>query len=228
MKHPNRDEWLPYLSGESPPDARRHLDEHLDACAECAAEIAAWRRVENRLERWELPKLEKYSEDSFRNFRPLLKWAAAAVLILSVGFSLGWLMRRGSDSGDGRALAAESRQQLRQELSAEIQTAFAQVQSQSSNALVMLELRLARSSQIETRQLLVAVNEAFSRGREEDRRTALTLLGDLEQRHAAMFIALRRDLETVASFTDDNMRQARLKLVQLVANAEPTESDLNH
>jgi hypothetical protein len=54
----------------------------------------------------------------------------------------------------------------------------------------------------------------FNAARQEDRRETLSLLERIQREHAAAYVALRRDLETVASLTDEEIRQAHMKLMQ--------------
>src|SRR6266446_7247750 len=85
MKHPERDEWVPFIFGEADSDQRRQLESHLKACAECRGEIESWQRSVGRLDSWKLPRMSKPRA----SFVPLVKWAVAAALVLSVGFGLG-------------------------------------------------------------------------------------------------------------------------------------------
>jgi hypothetical protein len=48
------------------------------------------------------------------------------------------------------------------------------------------------------------------------------LFRGLEERHTAAYVALRKDLETLASLTDDEIRRARLQLIQLAGNETPS------
>ena len=55
MKHPNQDEWVPYVFGEARPDDARRLREHLETCPECATEVTAWQRSLQALNKWDVP-----------------------------------------------------------------------------------------------------------------------------------------------------------------------------
>src|SRR5438270_9877115 len=127
MKHPHRDEWIPYLFGEADPDAKKQLAEHLNACSDCAEELHGWRKSLHRLDGWKMPR-QKRRPMLPRN--PLLNLAAAAVLVLGLGFGLGRWVSASADAGHlqarmERALKAalipELRQQLQQELGSEWQ-----------------------------------------------------------------------------------------------------------
>jgi hypothetical protein len=79
--HLTDEERLAYLEGR----ATTSTTQHLDHCAECAAEIQTWRRTVQRLENleWPAPMPRRVTP------APLLKWAIAASIVLCVGFSLG-------------------------------------------------------------------------------------------------------------------------------------------
>ncbi|HWX20502.1 MAG TPA: hypothetical protein VN578_11440 [Candidatus Binatia bacterium] len=112
MNHPKREDWVPCLYGETRPDLRRQLKEHLLECAECREELQSWKHSLHRLDAWKLPRTDR----SFDLVAPFLKWAAAAVLVLGLGFGVGRLAGRQSDLEKVRArLEPEIRQQLRQE-----------------------------------------------------------------------------------------------------------------
>ena len=70
--------------------------------------------------------------------------------------------------------------------------------------------------------VLRSLPELVRTASEEDRRVILAQLDRINQQHRADFVSLRRDLETVASLTEEEIRQANLKLLQFAA-ATPTE-----
>src|SRR4051812_18005944 len=85
MKHPEREEWVPFVFGEADASQRRQLESHLKSCADCRQEIESWQRSVGRLDSWKLPRTSR----SRMSFVPLVKWAAAAAVVLSIGFGLG-------------------------------------------------------------------------------------------------------------------------------------------
>src|SRR5215212_3026159 len=94
MKHPNRNEWVPYVCGEATPDAVQTLNQHLAECADCRAVVENWRRTLQRLDAWQLPA--RRSRRSVAG--PVIKWAAAAALVLGIGFALGRAISPGPDA----------------------------------------------------------------------------------------------------------------------------------
>jgi hypothetical protein len=209
MKCPNREEWVPYVFGEATPDARKRLSAHLEVCTECAAEMAGWQRSLQRLDGWKLPEHRAPVEMA----RPVLRWAVAALVVLSVGFGLGRLLA----PADVESLRAGIETSVKTSVAAELQSALERVQVQSSNAIASAELRLAKASETELSRLARGLMEAMSSGRQEDRQTTQAFFETLQQQHEAELISIRTDLETVASLTDEQIRQAQLKLIQIAA-----------
>src|SRR5947209_16671579 len=122
MKHPHREEWVPYVFGESDPETTKQLAEHLRACPGCAGELEGWRRSLHRLDDWAAPRPTR--RRSLLVLRPVLNLAAAALVILGMGVGLGrWL------------IVPAVRQQVRQELATEWQTRFDQLQQDSIQEL---------------------------------------------------------------------------------------------
>jgi hypothetical protein len=118
---------------------------------------------------------------------------------------------------DARKLRAD----LQSELSAEIQQGFAQVSSDSSNALANLELRLASASFRNNKEMATEFVQTISALRADDREATEALFERLQKQYTTDFVLLRRDLETLASTTDEEIESARLKLYQLASNRNP-------
>ena len=207
MNHPKREEWIPLLCGEADAETAQRLEAHLRECAECAQEVSGWRRTTARLDAWKLPRSQRPSRRL-----PLqpIAWAAAAALVIGA-FVAG---RMATPQVDAAALRAE----LKSELSAEIQQGFARVSADSANALSNLELRLASANVDNNKQLAARFMEIVTALREEDRESTEALFAKLEQQYNMDFVLLRRDLETLASATDEEIKDARFKLYQLAAN----------
>ena len=95
---------MDYLYGELSPPQRAELAAHLKACPACAAQLARWGGVQQRLDEWQLPEVPR-PRRQFAAF----KWAmAAAFMIAALGAAYGF----------GRAASADA---YRQELRAAVQ-----------------------------------------------------------------------------------------------------------
>jgi len=221
MNHPNREEWIPYLFGEVDSQTRKDLATHLNGCPECSREVRDWRRSLQRLDAWKTPP--RYNVRRFPAARPVLNLAAAALLVLGLGFGFGhWfavLNRAELQSSLKATLIPELRQQLGSELAANWQARLDQFTSESSNALAR-----AKGDAMETDRALQQVLNAIRSGRAEDQATMAGLLENLQKQHETDLIALRKDLETVASLTEEQIRAARLKLFELSAYTPTSET----
>lgn len=219
MKHPNRNEWVPYVYGEAAPETVETLNQHLAECADCRAQVEGWRRTLKRLDAWDVPARRSRSAMT----APLIKWAAAAAIVLGIGFGLGRFLSPGPDAtaiarmenAIKASLAASIEEQIRQGVVAELQRG--QAQFASLKALSELEARLAAAGKAESAQLMAEVSTILQAQQEEDREMTETLLAKLQDAHAKDYLNLRTDLETVASVADEQLQDTQFKLVQLAS-----------
>lgn len=88
MKHPTQEQWMDYIYGELPKPQRADLAAHLKSCPSCAAQVARWGGVQERLDEWQLPEATQRA----RRIAPPVKWAMAAaffIAALGIGFGAG-------------------------------------------------------------------------------------------------------------------------------------------
>lgn len=197
---------MPLLSGEADGETKRRLEDHLQSCGECAAQVQGWRRTMGRLDAWTLPKARR--ERSFP-VQPVA-WAAAAAIVIGA-FVAGRFTAPGLD-------AEKLRTELKSELGAEIQQGFARAAESSATALANLETRLAAATTRNQKEMAAQFVEYIAAARAEDRETAGALLTKLQSQYNTDFVLLRRDLETLASTTDEEIANARQKLMQLASS----------
>jgi hypothetical protein len=202
MNHPEQEEWIPYVCGEATRDERQRLSEHLRNCPDCRREIESWKRSLSRLDRWRLPAPPRNSQA----FAPLLKWAVPAfgVVVLALVFAAG---RFSGKSASAEQLRAVLEPRLRQEL----QNEFAP----------MIRYEIAKSSAItmdaarqQTQELLSAAAQVLETRRANDTRAVYAAMDKL-------YVALKKDLDTVAVNTDAGLRRTENQLVQLADYAQP-------
>ena len=242
MKHLSDEQLVFHHYQES--DDRHSVEAHLAGCEACRARYQAlqdvlsaipvtpvpersadygrqvWQRLQPRLNEGAVPFWRRLFE------RPSLpsppRWwlapAMAALVLAAFLVGLFWSRPRTNDP-----LASRLRQELRQELAADFQSALNRSQEHSSNALAALEARLANDSKAEAKQLVQALHDVLGRARAEDRQMLLAMFHDWEEENAAAYVALRQDLEELASLTDEEMRRARSKLIELAAQASPPD-----
>jgi hypothetical protein len=131
MNHPNPEELVDFLDDELSPPRQADVARHVSECGECGRLVASWRDVRSQLPTWKLRDRAGAHTPS----RPIANWqtigrAAAAILLLVVGFGAARLTARIPDTNPLRAELAE---QLRGELNtALVNLAAAQVAEQQA------------------------------------------------------------------------------------------------
>jgi hypothetical protein len=218
MKHPDREEWVPFLFGEANRETKQRLAQHLDSCPDCTREIEAWRRSLGKLEQWRLPKARTPTRFVVE---PALKLALAATLALAAGLLIGRItVPKAANPNEIRASVEAS---VRSSLEAEMRGALEDLAARTSNQVSASELRVANASALETQRLWRGMLDVLNTTRTEDARAVQALLRRYQSQHDQEFVALRKDLETLASMTDDELRQARFNLIQLAASSSPKD-----
>jgi hypothetical protein len=147
MKHP--EDLISFLYNEVSDERKMELASHLETCAECRARVAEWQKVKEDLTAWKLPSARR---KPFA-FAAGAKWAAAAVLMVGIGFGLG---RFNASDADAKTLRAEIEAKLQASFQEQLAAAR---QTDRQEVIVMLrdieEQRL--TDYIELRQDLETV-----------------------------------------------------------------------
>ena len=208
MKHPNRETWMSYLYDELSGAERAEANAHLAGCPDCQAHVAGWRNTISALDAWKLPRRERRTPIFFQ---PLVQWAAAAVVVLSVGFGVGRLSAPSADTNQIRATLEPSlRQQLQTDFLQAVRTEIARAAADT-----------LATSRAETQQSLARFAVQVEQAQGDEWQTIRTALATLRQER----LTDRRDLETVAVLTGASLRQTRQELVQLASHPVPQRSD---
>jgi hypothetical protein len=119
MNHPKPEEWVPYVYGESTGPVRQQLSAHLQDCPQCREEIETWKRSLTRLDAWKLPRRPRAHTPVLA---PILKWAAAATVVLMAGVLIGRATSPKIDPQNLRlAIASDVRRDLSQQLTQLVQ-----------------------------------------------------------------------------------------------------------
>jgi flagellar biosynthesis/type III secretory pathway protein FliH len=206
MNHPTPEQWTSFLYGETADP--RLLQTHLDSCPDCRARVDSWRRTARALDSWKLPVVSPRAHG-----RRLLPWAAAASVMLAFGFGLGSLV---ASSRQMTRLDARFEQRLEQ-----VRAEARQEMAAERNAIVEQAVAAARESGQEAARVEFA---KWSRGLEEVRATELSefseALQQVDTRRLNDYAALRKELETVAVFTQKSFLAAQRQMVELAGLAE--------
>jgi hypothetical protein len=199
--HPAPEQWADYLYEELAPEVRASLEEHLRGCVACQRQLTEWRETMSALDACKVrPRVRPLEV-----FTTSVRWAAAAALVLG----LGWL--------GGRLAAPEVpdilrlRAEVRADLEAELRQQFA----------TRLQAALAAAEQ-RTGESLQALAATWAAARAEDQHTTLALFQRAERQRLSDYAALRRDLETVAVVAQDAIGLTQQQLTQLAANTLAT------
>ena len=221
MTHPNREEWMAYLYQEADPQTQADLTAHLHVCPECKAALDGWRGTMSALQAWKLPApaTRRLAQ------RPVIKWAIAAVLILGLGFGLGQLASPKSPNMDQlrAALVPAVRQELRQELNADVLAAFNESRAGLTNEFrQQLRERLDQwaadttaAANVEARQLMAQWVQNCEAGRESDRQATLAGFRKLDQQQRDDYNSLLQKVETVAVVAQGGFQQTQNQIDQL-------------
>jgi anti-sigma factor RsiW len=197
MKHPDQAEWIAYLYREVDSRTRGRLQAHLAACETCRAQLETWQRVQTHLDAWPLPQ-PAAKPPTLLHFPQVLRWAAAALVLLAFGFALG------RSSGTSSETVAALREELRGEL-AEI------VHAQVADATAVM----LAAAQDHTSAALREFADIYQAERLADNQAIANLLTRLDAARKVDYLTLRKDLETVALNSDVGLRQTQQGLVRL-------------
>ena len=206
MNHPGASEWMAFLYEELSPETRRELGAHLAQCPSCAAQLQTWRASINALDQWALPAVRRPMRVAARQWLPALKWAAAAAVILLLGFGLG---RQSSSAAREIAALKASVAHLEQ---------IAQSESDSDPGAAIEAAAAAAND--ETVRLLAE----YSRTQEEQRALDRQALNLSLRAFDARLTRLRTELETVAWNTESGFQQTHDNLVQLASVSMPAQT----
>lgn len=146
MNHPNEEALIAFAYGEGNNEATA---EHVKTCAECQRQLDAWQSVRGQLQKWRIEPTRALP-------RPWTlpsgtKWAAAACVLLSVGFAAAKLTTPRVDLATVRAeLSQQLQDQVRQTVAAETNRFTA---DQTARQQAFQTAVLAAVNQLEIRQV---------------------------------------------------------------------------
>jgi len=211
MNHPTREEWMSYLYDELTAEEHSSLAAHLAVCSDCKTRVSDWRAARKNLDAWQLPA----RPGRLPLQRPLVRWAAAAALMIGIGFGVGrFATPATANAGKIRAaIEPEIRQQLRQEFTQLLRDELDKAASAT----------LAASGE-QTKHWVEDYAQALETKRTEDNQAIYAALNKLESQRLADFVSLKKDVDTVAWWTDAGLRRARQELVQLADFTQPANS----
>jgi hypothetical protein len=183
---------MSYLYDESPAASQESLRAHLKDCAACRAQIEIWQGAARQMNEWQVPRRRKVS-----HVPTFARWAAAAAI---AGLAI---------VGATNILATKREvKQLRTEVQA-------QAQRELNAALVQVTEQASKSASVEAQTLIAAIVQQLEEKRISDQQTMLTALQKLNTQRLTDYAKLRKELETVALFSEVGWQHAENQISSL-------------
>jgi hypothetical protein len=200
MNHPSREEWMSFLYDELDNSQREACVAHLAICPQCKRQVDQWQATRSDLSAYVVPPRVA----AVRAPRFAWRWAAAAaVLLLASGFAVG---RIASPTVDTATLKAELRNEIATQFQADTRRA-------ANDTLANIRE--------ETATHMADLARYYEQKRLEDQQSFYRTATELENKLAADYASLRKDLETVAVLTEAGFRQTERQLVSFADNRTP-------
>jgi hypothetical protein len=210
MNHPTPETWMSYLYHEVKPRERATLQAHLSTCADCRAQVESWSQVQKDLRHWRIRPAPRAPW-----VLPVVRWAAAALIFLSVGFSAGRLAE--PSAAQVARLQAALEPTLRRQLKAELDQSLAASQQRAAASTI-------ESANQDARALLADYARYQEAQRQQDQASTVTRFNQIENQRLNDHRTLRKELEMVALMTDAGLRRTQEQIIEL-ADAAPTNSN---
>ena len=219
---------MEYLYGEMQPPQRKSLETHVKACRVCDDQKREFTGAMQSLDGWnvELPAKHSLASGGSR-VQPVLKWAAAAALLVSTAFATGRFSRPEVDLAALQArIEAPLRERIEQQIDAASEKAAAEVRARVEVDMAArmheISLRAQADAELAAQQQMEQLAASLASLREEDRVRMSAVTKMLETQWVSEFRKMREDLERVALFTDQSYRDAQRQLVQLASVTQST------
>lgn len=225
QKHPSEQEWMEYLYDEMTSTERSAVEAHLKACAPCREKRDGLQGTQRSLDEWRVVVPAKH--ELAKGWQPVVKWAAAAVLVATTAFATGRISRAPVDVA---ALQAQISKPIEERV-------YQQLQAASEQALTAAEEKLraqlaARLQEVtdkamaeaaaNTKKQLDELAVTLAALRQQDKTALAALLEDFENERVAEYIKFRTDLEKVALFS-----QSVAQFASYTGDAEPQTEQEN-
>jgi len=183
---------MSYLYDEMPANNRAGMKSHLEACASCRAQMTTWQGATHELDNWRLP-----SHRRGRKGVTWVRWAAAAAII---GLTVLGAACITTLSNEVKQLRTEVQRSSQLDFNA----ALAQVTEQAS-----------KSASADAQALIAAVAQRLEEKRLTDQQATLATLQKLNAQHTEDFASMRKELETVAVFTEAGWQRTQNQLADI-------------
>jgi|GEM_PF-3376845 len=206
MNHPAPETWVEFVYDELSPPARADAKAHLNVCPKCQQAVKQLSATLTLLDQDKASLVVPRRRASAPAWRPVVRWALAASVVLAAGFLAG------RASGPSRS-----------DLQREVATVRRELQTQFEDELRAVTATTVSAAGDENRRLLCEFARDLQAGRTADRRDLLAALDLLNQRRALDTEALHASLVTLARRTGTGFQQtgSQLNLLASYLPAEP-------
>jgi hypothetical protein len=215
--HPTPEEWMSFLYGEDAPARHLELDGHLRSCHECRRQVQAWQGSMSALEGWAVPQ-----KRARWPLQPAVRWAAAALLVLGLGFGIG--RASSPSSANLKELQVAMQDEMKASLGGVRQEFVSSLQQQRAELADTIHAAASHAASEETEDLFTRFARLFEERRESDQQSYLAALNEIKALHLNSYAALRQDLDTLAVNADDGLSRAQEQLLELATIARPGEN----
>ena len=236
--HPTQEQWMDYLYGEMKTPEKKALEAHVKSCVPCLEKKQEFGGTMDRLDAWRVVLPEKVSLKAGMNrFQPVVKWAAAAALLVTTGFAAA---RFSQPQVDVAAITAQVSERVVTQVQAPLEVKMKEASEVAAEMAIAnarepldmvvasriqeIALRAQSEAMLAMREEMDELSMHLASLREEDRKRMTQALKTFETQWLAEYRKMREDLERVALFSDESFRKAQQQLVQLASYSEPLDN----
>jgi hypothetical protein len=200
QNHPSEQEWMEYLYDEMGSPQRGALEAHVKDCPPCREKREGLRGTQQTLDQWEVVVPPKHQLAT--TWQPVVKWAAAAVLLVSTAFATGRMSRPPLDVAALQAqIAKPIEEKVQQQALAASQRAMAAAEEKMRVELRTLADKALAEATAKTKEQLEQLATTLAALRVQDKSEVAAALEDFQNERMADYLKIRADLERVALFS---------------------------
>ena len=212
MKHLSEEQWMELLYNELSPEQKSALETHIKNCAACAQKRATFRQTAKELDAWTVVLPEKAK--LVPQWSPVVKWAAAAAVLVTTAFATGRLSKPTLDPERIQTQIAEPIQEkISRDLNLKMQL-LAENALQSASAKLQAEMIARLDAEMSASKEQAAL--ALAALREQDK-TLYAAFQEIQEKWEQDYLRMRQDIEKVALFSEDSARSAHRQFVELTS-----------
>ena len=214
QKHPSEQAWMEYLYDEMTSAERSALETHVKECPPCREKRDGLQGTQRSLDEWRVVVPAKH--ELIKGWQPVVKWAAAAVLVVTTAFAAG---RMGRPALDVEALQARISKPIEEKVLAESQRAAVAAEEKMRAEFRAVAEKAMADAAASTKKQLEEMTAMLATLREQDKAAFATLLEEYESERLAEYIKFRTDLEKVALFSQS--------VAQFASYSDPEHEEAN-